>query len=115
MGTCDVCGNDYEKAFTVTSADGKQYVFDSFECAIHALAPTCENCGIQIIGHGMEWKGETYCCQHCLDEGSGDETETNAEFLQPVEVAGSADRQSMNEPAIVDSSFADNNEGKTVR
>jgi len=28
--------------------------FDSFECAIHALAPTCENCGIRIVGHGLE-------------------------------------------------------------
>ena len=40
MAKCDVCDNDYDKAFTVTKA-GRQYTFDSFECAIHALTPTC--------------------------------------------------------------------------
>jgi len=39
MAKCDVCGNDYDKAFTVTLA-GRTQTFDSFECAIHALAPT---------------------------------------------------------------------------
>jgi hypothetical protein len=38
MATCEVCGNDYE-SFELLSGDG-QHVFDSFECAIHALAPT---------------------------------------------------------------------------
>ena len=40
MRTCEVCGNQYDKAFTVT-ANGKAHTFDSFECAIHALAPQC--------------------------------------------------------------------------
>lgn len=31
MAKCYVCGNDYDKAFTVTMA-GKTYTFDSFEC-----------------------------------------------------------------------------------
>jgi hypothetical protein len=39
--TCEVCGNDYDKSFTVTTHDGMEHRFDSFECAIHALAPTC--------------------------------------------------------------------------
>ena len=43
MAKCDVCGNDYDKAFTVTLA-GRTQTFDSFECAIHALAPTCAHC-----------------------------------------------------------------------
>jgi hypothetical protein len=38
MATCDVCGNDYDKAFQVTSA-GRTMTFDSFECAIQAMAP----------------------------------------------------------------------------
>jgi hypothetical protein len=38
MATCDVCGNDYDKAFRITQA-GKTMTFDSFECAIHAMAP----------------------------------------------------------------------------
>ncbi|HKB23086.1 MAG TPA: hypothetical protein VKC99_09940 [Methyloceanibacter sp.] len=28
--------------------------FDSFECAIQALAPACPNCGNRIIGHGVQ-------------------------------------------------------------
>ena len=43
MAKCDVCGNDYDKSFQITSA-GKTRTFDSFECAIHMLAPTCPHC-----------------------------------------------------------------------
>ena len=35
MARCDMCGNDYDKAFTVTQ-QGVAHTFDSFECAIHA-------------------------------------------------------------------------------
>ena len=38
MATCEVCENEYDKAFEVVVA-GKHHTFDSFECAIHALAP----------------------------------------------------------------------------
>ena len=44
MATCEVCGNDYDKCFTVAS-EGESHTFDSFECAIHALAPQCDHCG----------------------------------------------------------------------
>jgi len=64
MAACEVCGNEYEKAFTVTMA-GKEHVFDCFECAIHALAPTCAHCSCRVIGHGVEEGGETYCCDAC--------------------------------------------------
>ena len=40
MKPCEVCGNEYDKSFEVTM-NGTSHVFDSFECAIHALAPTC--------------------------------------------------------------------------
>ena len=66
MGKCEVCGNQYDKAFELISA-GKSHVFDSFECAIHALAPTCEHCGCKIIGHGMESRGHFFCCAHCAE------------------------------------------------
>ena len=56
MARCEVCGNQYDKSFQVVM-NGETHVFDSFECAIHALAPNCENCGIKIIGHGMESNG----------------------------------------------------------
>jgi hypothetical protein len=58
MARCEVCGNDYDKSFQVTLA-GKSHTFDSFECAIHALAPTCEHCGVRIAGHG--WRRMAGC------------------------------------------------------
>jgi Rieske Fe-S protein len=64
MAKCELCGNDYDKAFTVTMA-GATHTFDSFECAIHVLAPTCAHCGCRIIGHGMEAEGRFFCCAHC--------------------------------------------------
>jgi hypothetical protein len=64
MATCDVCGNDYDKAFQVTMG-GRTKTFDSFECAIHALAPACAHCRCKIVGHGIEAGGAMYCCAHC--------------------------------------------------
>ena len=64
MAKCEVCGNDYDKSFEVR-LQGKTHVFDSFECAIHALAPSCDQCGCRVIGHGTEGNGKIYCCAHC--------------------------------------------------
>jgi hypothetical protein len=61
---CDVCGNDYHLAFQVVTADAT-HTFDSFECAIHRLAPACHHCKCRIIGHGIEAKGKFYCCANC--------------------------------------------------
>lgn len=66
MAVCETCGNDYDKAFTVT-LQGATHTFDSFECAIHKLAPTCANCGVRIAGHGLEADGTMYCCAHCAE------------------------------------------------
>ena len=65
MARCDVCGNDYDKAFSITQADGTISTFDSFECAIHALAPVCEHCGVKVVGHGVEADGTFFCCASC--------------------------------------------------
>ena len=63
-GTCEVCGNQYDKVFQVV-VDGISHTFDSFECAIHALAPTCAHCGVRIVGHGLEAAdGVMFCCAH---------------------------------------------------
>jgi hypothetical protein len=67
MPTCETCGNNYDKTFIVVMA-GKEHVFDSFECAIHALAPTCKHCGCRIVGHGLEKDGTFYCCDHCAEK-----------------------------------------------
>jgi hypothetical protein len=64
MNPCEVCGNVYDKAFTVTMA-GEEHVFDSFECAIHGLAPVCAHCGCRVIGHGVESESVIYCCASC--------------------------------------------------
>ena len=64
VAVCEVCGNEYDKAFEVLT-DGTRHVFDSFECAIHALAPPCVHCGCRIVGHGLEQEGEMFCCANC--------------------------------------------------
>ena len=62
---CEVCGNEYKDSFTVNVGD-ETYAFDCFECAIHALAPTCAHCGCKVIGHGLSREGEIFCCEHCV-------------------------------------------------
>jgi hypothetical protein len=70
MPACHTCGNEYDKSFTVITGD-KAQVFDSFECTIRSLAPTCEHCHCRIIGHGVVSDGRIYCCVHCArQEGS---------------------------------------------
>lgn len=70
MSTCDVCGNDYDNPLTITQG-GRSGVFDSFECAVHAMAPTCAHCGCRVLGHGVHVGDETYCCANCSREGTG--------------------------------------------
>jgi hypothetical protein len=71
MATCEVCGNDYDKSFEVVR-NGDSHTFDSFECAIQALAPRCNVCGVPIVGHGLEAEGNFFCCQHCADKAGVD-------------------------------------------
>lgn len=84
MGRCDVCGNSYEKAFTVLFADRSSYVFDSFECAIHALAPRCAHCECRIIGHGLERGGAIFCCEHCARCASSDAVDESSRESFPA-------------------------------
>lgn len=67
MAACEVCNNHYDKSFEIVVGD-RHYVFDCFECAIHALAPTCERCGCRVIGHGVESSGTIFCGAHCAQE-----------------------------------------------
>jgi len=69
MPRCDVCGNEYDKTMEIRQK-GRIGTFDSFECAIQALAPTCEHCGCRIIGHGVESNGRMFCCANCA-HGAG--------------------------------------------
>ena len=64
MPTCEVCENEYDKAFEIV-VGGERHTFDSFECAIHALAPVCPHCNCRIVGHGVEADGQIFCRVHC--------------------------------------------------
>jgi Rieske Fe-S protein len=68
MARCSKCGNEYDKAFEVRMPDGSGGWFDSFECAVSALAPRCEHCGCTVIGHGVESDGRVFCCASCARE-----------------------------------------------
>jgi hypothetical protein len=68
MATCETCGNDYDKTFEVTTRGGASHTFDSFECAIFALAPHCAHCRVSVVGHGVEIKGQIFCCAHCAEK-----------------------------------------------
>jgi hypothetical protein len=67
MARCEQCGNEYDKSFEVVM-EGERHTFDSFECAMQVLAPTCATCGVRIVGHGMEANGTFYCCDHCAEK-----------------------------------------------
>jgi hypothetical protein len=72
MAICDTCGNEYDKTMTIQLAGGGGGTFDSFECAIHALAPSCGHCECRIIGHGVEAGASIYCCAHCATHEGND-------------------------------------------
>jgi hypothetical protein len=64
MAKCEVCGNEYDKSFEIRRG-GEQHTFDSFECAIHLMAPRCAHCECKIVGHGVETGGKIFCCANC--------------------------------------------------
>jgi len=83
MAACEVCGNDYRLSFEVHAA-GAVHVFDSFECAIHAMAPVCERCGVRVVGHGVEADGVFFCSASCGRKGG------RASAAELVDAAGQA-------------------------
>lgn len=72
MAQCEVCGNEYDKTFTVQTVDGSTHVFDSIECAANVIAPVCEHCGIRVLGHGVESEGQYFCCANCARQVGAD-------------------------------------------
>lgn len=70
VAICDVCGNDYDDPLTVTQGE-RRGVFDSFECAAHAMAPACVHCGCKILGHGVQVDASIYCCANCARADAG--------------------------------------------
>ena len=70
MTKCSVCGGTY-KDMLVIRYRGEERAFDSFECAVHAIAPACAHCGCKVIGHGIDEGGQIFCCRHCAGVKGG--------------------------------------------
>lgn len=66
MARCEVCGNEYDKSFEI-HMHGHRHTFDSFECAIQAVAPICSHCSCRIMGHGVEVADRMFCCANCAN------------------------------------------------
>ena len=88
---CEVCGNDYDKAFRLVDAEGSEHIFDSLECAIHRIAPTCRHCGCRIVGHGIEASGSLFCCAHCAQASGVHEARDRVESSADGPDAGAPD------------------------
>jgi hypothetical protein len=88
MPTCVVCGNDYHASFEITPAGRAPLTFDSFECAIQALAPTCGHCDTRVIGHGVEVDGTIFCCAHCARSRGQQGPVDRVETPEPVHATG---------------------------
>ena len=69
-GVCTAVEGDATVRVLTVTASGRTQTFDSFECAIHSLAPACAHCGCKVIGHGAEAGGKIYCCAHCAKHAS---------------------------------------------
>jgi hypothetical protein len=61
---CEVCGKSSDRCFEV-HLGGERHVFDSFECAIHGLMPTCPLCGSMVLGSGVQVGNKLYCSYAC--------------------------------------------------
>jgi len=86
---CEVCHNDYDKMMEI-KIGGATHFFDSFECAIHGLAPICAHCGCRIIGHGSEAGAAMYCCAHCAQAMGHDEMKDRTAPIRSAEGSGTA-------------------------
>lgn len=64
MKQCEVCGNKYDNPLEIR-VEGVSHWFDCFECATHRLAPECTQCGVKILGHGVQAEGQYFCGAHC--------------------------------------------------
>ena len=60
MAQCATCGNDYDKAFAVGTAEGAEHAYDSIEYAAQMIAPACARC--RVFGHGVEAADLVFCC-----------------------------------------------------
>ncbi len=100
---CEVCGQESEDAFEVVRHVGR-HGFDTFECAIYAMAPRCARCGVRIIGHPVKEDDHTFCCAHCAEAGpseavvgAGEEDEREQEGEDGGDEDGGGDEEEREE------------------
>jgi hypothetical protein len=67
MSTYEAHANQYDQSFELRLG-GEAQVFDSFECAFYAVAPTCVRCDRRITGYGIEARGLFFCGSQCAQE-----------------------------------------------
>lgn len=70
MSTCVGCGSNHGRFFTVRLYDHVELTFDSVQCALPFIAPTCSECLCQILGHGIALDDEVYCSASCARIGT---------------------------------------------
>jgi hypothetical protein len=107
MTACVVCGNEYHAVFEVTPAGRAPLTFDSFECAIQALAPTCGHCDTRVIGHGVEVDGVVFCCAHCARSVGQPGPVDRVETPEPVNASADVDPKDLEDLDALDRSLVE--------
>jgi hypothetical protein len=69
MAECEICHHDWDGAFQIVRADGTTHTFDSFACAVRALAPVCPTCGAVVFNLGIVVGEQIFCSMHCAGAG----------------------------------------------
>ncbi|HVL36402.1 MAG TPA: hypothetical protein VM489_12095 [Burkholderiales bacterium] len=65
MRKCEVCGQETAVGLAVLAGEDGPRTFDTFECAIVALAPRCAHCGCRYIRHPVRAAGAAFCSKAC--------------------------------------------------
>lgn len=66
---CINCGLNIEKDY-ILFINGKEFIFDSFECAINFVAPRCAHCNSVIVSREIRHSDEIFCSASCSEEAN---------------------------------------------
>jgi len=69
VSKCETCGSQNGDLFEVVK-DGVSRTFDSFDCAIEAMAALCGNCGCLVTGKNSVDRNDGFCCKACHQQAS---------------------------------------------
>lgn len=64
---CEKCGLNIEKDY-ILFINGKEFTFDSYDCAVNFVAPRCAHCNSIIAHREIKHREEAYCSQYCFKE-----------------------------------------------